>query len=214
MSPSRTHSISASASPPESPNVLTPSTDLSPRLTAMTMANGGIDSLPQLDSRAPKVSSESNTIDLTDEPSTSTSPLPSPRLSGSRSPRTATFVNSTALPSAPGHHRGEKRNAEKGSLTLNASSSGLPSPIESPYGTPQRSPRLQTHFPLSSNGKARTGISSYFKEGFFDSTPFWLGLYFFFNLGLTLFNKLVLVSFPFPYVSLGTSHCSLLTNRL
>ena len=34
-----------------------------------------------------------------------------------------------------------------------------------------------------------------------ESTAYWLGLYFFFNLGLTLFNKIVLVSFPFPYVS-------------
>jgi hypothetical protein len=38
-------------------------------------------------------------------------------------------------------------------------------------------------------------------EGFYDSAAYWLGLYFFFNLGLTLFNKIVLVSFPFPYVS-------------
>jgi hypothetical protein len=36
---------------------------------------------------------------------------------------------------------------------------------------------------------------------FTDSQVYWLGLYFFFNLGLTLFNKFVLVSFPFPYVS-------------
>lgn len=39
------------------------------------------------------------------------------------------------------------------------------------------------------------------KEGFYDSAAYWLCLYFFFNLGLTLFNKIVLVSFPFPYVS-------------
>jgi hypothetical protein len=38
-------------------------------------------------------------------------------------------------------------------------------------------------------------------EGFYDSAAYWLCLYFFFNLGLTLFNKIVLVSFPFPYVS-------------
>lgn len=39
------------------------------------------------------------------------------------------------------------------------------------------------------------------KAGFYDSPAYWLILYFFFNLGLTLFNKIVLVSFPFPYVS-------------
>lgn len=32
-----------------------------------------------------------------------------------------------------------------------------------------------------------------------DSELFWLALYFLFNLGLTLYNKMVLVSFPFPY---------------
>lgn len=31
------------------------------------------------------------------------------------------------------------------------------------------------------------------------SAPFWLALYFCFNLGLTLYNKIVLVKFPFPY---------------
>lgn len=34
---------------------------------------------------------------------------------------------------------------------------------------------------------------------FYDSQFFWLGLYFTFNLGLTLFNKGVLLRFPFPY---------------
>ncbi|KAF7293001.1 TPT domain-containing protein [Mycena indigotica] len=32
-----------------------------------------------------------------------------------------------------------------------------------------------------------------------DSSAFWLSMYFCFNLGLTLFNKRVLVGFPFPY---------------
>lgn len=43
------------------------------------------------------------------------------------------------------------------------------------------------------------------KQKFSDSTAYWLILYFIFNLGLTLFNKMVLVSFPFPYVSDTTS---------
>ena len=34
---------------------------------------------------------------------------------------------------------------------------------------------------------------------FAHSEPFWLALYFLFNLGLTLYNKIVLVTFPFPY---------------
>lgn len=33
----------------------------------------------------------------------------------------------------------------------------------------------------------------------YDTQAFWLVLYFAFNLGLTLYNKRVLVSFPFPY---------------
>lgn len=33
----------------------------------------------------------------------------------------------------------------------------------------------------------------------YESQLFWLGLYFAFNLGLTLFNKGVLIRFPFPY---------------
>lgn len=37
------------------------------------------------------------------------------------------------------------------------------------------------------------------KTSFTDSRSFWLILYFFFNLGLTLYNKGVLVRFPFPY---------------
>ncbi|KAG8799926.1 UAA transporter [Serendipita sp. 398] len=34
---------------------------------------------------------------------------------------------------------------------------------------------------------------------FIQGEPFWLALYFLFNLGLTLYNKMVLVTFPFPY---------------
>jgi hypothetical protein len=51
-------------------------------------------------------------------------------------------------------------------------------------------------------GQVLSGMSSGLgPEKFTDSAAYWLGLYFFFNLGLTLFNKFVLVSFPFPYVS-------------
>ncbi|WRT64435.1 uncharacterized protein IL334_001367 [Kwoniella shivajii] len=41
------------------------------------------------------------------------------------------------------------------------------------------------------------------KVPFKDSVGYWLALYFCFNLGLTLFNKFVLVSFPFPYTLTG-----------
>lgn len=57
-------------------------------------------------------------------------------------------------------------------------------------------------FPLSrANGGASSQATESGPSRFYDSVPYWLGMYFFFNLGLTLFNKVVLVSFPFPYVS-------------
>jgi hypothetical protein len=71
---------------------------------------------------------------------------------------------------------------------------------------------LLGNYPLSGGAYARKGREKELGEvrlegvkarwnGFYDSAGYWLGLYFFFNLGLTLFNKVVLVSFPFPYVS-------------
>jgi drug/metabolite transporter (DMT)-like permease len=51
------------------------------------------------------------------------------------------------------------------------------------------------------------GAADQSKQKFSDSTAYWLVLYFIFNLGLTLFNKMVLVSFPFPYVSATTLLC-------
>ena len=55
-------------------------------------------------------------------------------------------------------------------------------------------PPLYVH-PLTAGGGYKEA-----KPDWNDSAAYWLGLYFFFNLGLTLFNKVVLVSFPFPYV--------------
>ncbi|TFK53097.1 TPT-domain-containing protein [Heliocybe sulcata] len=46
---------------------------------------------------------------------------------------------------------------------------------------------------------AETPRPWYSLHGFYGSEPFWLILYFCFNLGLTLYNKGVLVQFPFPY---------------
>ena len=46
-----------------------------------------------------------------------------------------------------------------------------------------------------------TGDQADRPKKFTDSAAYWLILYFIFNLGLTLFNKVVLVNFPFPYVS-------------
>lgn len=62
----------------------------------------------------------------------------------------------------------------------------LPSPISSP------APTRSTTF-------SRAYIAPNRWRAFLESEPFWLFLYFLFNLGLTLYNKLVLVRFPFPY---------------
>lgn len=71
-----------------------------------------------------------------------------------------------------------------------------------PTNVPNGKTEYSTH-PLTSQAynqtTAREGGQA--GAGFYDSAAYWLCLYFFFNLGLTLFNKIVLVSFPFPYVS-------------
>lgn len=76
-----------------------------------------------------------------------------------------------------------------------------------PYNADTYDPRRGHHtyngyhpnYPLSGPYKEWTATHEV-KEKLTDSVGFWLCLYFFFNLGLTLFNKVVLVSFPFPYV--------------
>ena len=55
-------------------------------------------------------------------------------------------------------------------------------------------------YPLSGGTYNQNEMSGVNQAGWRDSAAYWLGLYFCFNLGLTLFNKVVLVSFPFPYV--------------
>ncbi|KAF7343409.1 TPT domain-containing protein [Mycena venus] len=73
--------------------------------------------------------------------------------------------------------------------SLNSSGSVSPSPTElylPPFDFPA-SPKLkQGFFPMPLPIAA-------------ESPSFWLAMYFCFNLGLTLYNKGVLVSFPFPY---------------
>lgn len=74
-------------------------------------------------------------------------------------------------------------------VTSNHSGSVSPSPTElclPPFSSPS-SPKLKQpllHTPLPTLA---------------DSPSFWLAMYFCFNLGLTLYNKGVLVRFPFPY---------------
>jgi len=73
--------------------------------------------------------------------------------------------------------------------------------------SPPRSPSLPTvapgvlisrKYPQSESGM--TGFWADLAENkFLHTQEFWLILYFFFNLSLTLYNKVVLVHFPYPY---------------
>lgn len=69
-------------------------------------------------------------------------------------------------------------------------------PVSSTHPPPPYSP-TNPHSPISAPrvfAQPKPHIPS-----FVHSQPFWLLLYFVFNLALTLYNKRVLVKFPFPY---------------
>ncbi len=61
------------------------------------------------------------------------------------------------------------------------------------YGASEKAQHVLTSVPTQAQAK----------PAWSDSTAYWLTWYFAFNLGLTLFNKLVLVNFPFAYVGRG-----------
>jgi hypothetical protein len=146
-----------------------------------------------------------STVDLSDDiPSRQFSPR-------DRSPRPdSTAYTSSAQPSSTTQHRGHlpRVQTERGLIP------GTPPTPNSEGSTPHErrdSPAYSDSpytdaFPLS----GANGIRAYPAQdesaastGFIGSTPYWLGMYFFFNLGLTLFNKVVLVSFPFAYTLTG-----------
>lgn len=74
-----------------------------------------------------------------------------------------------------------------------------PSGAMNPYDPPSLHSRK--YHPDELSPKPLTNPAQPEQSGFYDSPAYWLIMYFCFNLGLTLFNKGVLVSFPFPYVS-------------
>ena len=97
-----------------------------------------------------------------------------------------------------------------------ASVSPVPSPQPSPrlrHTSPKRpqlppqSPSLPTVAPGAPASRknlqfesALTGFWADLAENkYLNTQEFWLALYFFFNLSLTLYNKVVLVHFPYPY---------------
>ncbi|KZT64408.1 TPT-domain-containing protein [Daedalea quercina L-15889] len=79
----------------------------------------------------------------------------------------------------------------------------LPSSILTDVGS--LSPALPVLSPHATASSKRLTLRRTKRSHFFtlrqlvNSQAFWLALYFAFNLGLTLYNKLVLVYFPFPY---------------
>jgi hypothetical protein len=138
--------------------------------------------------------------------------------SGQRTESSGPFTSSaqptstTLRAGAPRHGHGHE-NGERGFLE------GTPQAIarqdyvgadkkkEPEYASPfEKREAREARYPLSSatNGSAaHKSTTAPEPKRFYDSVPYWLALYFCFNLGLTLFNKIVLVSFPFPYTLTG-----------
>ena len=96
------------------------------------------------------------------------------------------------------------------------SASPVPSPQLSPrlrHTSPKRplsppqSPSLPTVAPGALTSRKHPQYESTFagfwadlaENKYLNTQEFWLALYFFFNLSLTLYNKVVLVHFPYPY---------------
>lgn len=80
----------------------------------------------------------------------------------------------------------------------------LPSPSPSPSATrfsPTPLHEIQNRYriPLSPSSSSKLSIPLHFQANWRDSQTTWLVLYFLSNLSLTLYNKGVLVRFPFPY---------------
>lgn len=198
-------SNSASASPPESPSLQTPG-QLSPRLRPMAAISPAPLGHKSSNSIGLSFSGSDvpSTVDLSDDiPSRQTF---SPHL---HSPRPDEYAyTSSAQPTTQTQHRGHfpRVQTERGLISGTPPTPGSESSTSHERrDSPAYSDSPYTDaFPLS----GANGVRAYATQdeaagptGFIGSTPYWLGMYFFFNLGLTLFNKVVLVSFPFAYVS-------------
>lgn len=197
-------SDTGSYSPPDSPQPLTPSQG-SPPFAGMSALSGaedrkaGHDSTPgdfgrENERGLPPLSINTSGPSGSDTPHSSSSPS-APHFPGrSFSPlqQGGVFSSGSSAHALDGYR--ERSGHRKGSDDGYGIDEKVDTPIikpPSPYDQPYSSR------PLTSKG---LGLSPATQK-WFESTPVWLGMYFFFNLGLTLFNKLVLVSFPFPYVS-------------
>lgn len=110
-------------------------------------------------------------------------------------------------------HQAEESGARIRSITSFSSSSDdlLSLPTISPHSSrSDLSAYLQQMASSSSAHRPSRGLVLFYQlrrtfDRCSESQSFWLGLYFALNLMLTLYNKVVLVSFPFPY-TLTTIH--------
>ncbi|BEJ12457.1 hypothetical protein CspHIS471_0209170 [Cutaneotrichosporon sp. HIS471] len=200
------HSLSnsTSASPPESPSLQTPG-QLSPRFPSMTDIRAAPLGHKSSNSIGLSFSSNDNvpsTVDLSDD-------IPI-RQTLSPHPNGSVAYTSSAEASNAVHPRGHLPRLQ----TERGINPGRPLTPPSEPSTPRErrdSPAYSDSpytdaFLLSNTNSVRAYASqddANGQTGFIGSTPYWLGMYFFFNLGLTLFNKVVLVSFPFAYTLTG-----------
>ncbi|GAA5970405.1 hypothetical protein JCM3765_005686 [Sporobolomyces pararoseus] len=111
-------------------------------------------------------------------------------ISISSSPASEAAFSSSAY---PGYSRNGSLHTSKGSVLGNR-------PLTGGGGSTRHSPAYSvgTHALLSSRQNGGSPIPSALAQRL-DTPAAWLMLYFAFNLGLTLFNKLVLQGFPFPW---------------
>ncbi|KAH9913757.1 triose-phosphate transporter family-domain-containing protein [Fomitopsis serialis] len=117
-------------------------------------------------------------------------------------PTSVVFQPLDALPSSSDKPYGSPRHRPGFSHSTSLGSSIPPSPILTDVGSAPALPVLSPYATESSKRLTlrRTKRSQFFTlPQFVETQAFWLVLYFTFNLGLTLYNKLVLVHFPFPY---------------
>lgn len=194
-------SDTGSYSPPDSPQPVTPSQGSPPfagmsTLTSAEDRKGGHDSTEDLgrenERRLPPLSINTSGPSGSDSPHSLPSPS-APHFTGRAfSPKHGAFASGSSAHTLDGYRErsGHRNGSDDGYGIDEKADTPIvkpPSPYDQPYSSR----------PLTSKGLGMSPAT----QKWFESTPVWLGMYFFFNLGLTLFNKLVLVSFPFPYVS-------------
>jgi len=125
------------------------------------------------------------------------------------------YNNVRDVSSSPGTPSVGATSQKVSGVSGSANASRVPSPQLSPrlrHTSPRRqklppqSPSLPTVAPgalASSKLQPESTLTGFYaglaENKYLNTQEFWLALYFFFNLSLTLYNKVVLVHFPYPY---------------